>query len=140
MTAASPPLINVPIPLGKRFILAQVAARTLAIPAIWVIEILRVEKVKILNLPFYDRLMLGVTHHHGHILPLLSTHLLIDQPALDLPEISTVVRLGSATDEVIKVGLVIDRAIGSISQSEIPAAAVIFDPQMIQSNIWRPSH
>ncbi len=130
-------LLPQPAPLGSRFILAQVLDQTLAIPAKWVAEILRIDKSKLLNLPFYKDLVLGITHHGGRILPLLSTHLLIGQHHVDLYETLTVVRLESVTGDMAEVGLVVDQVVRSALESELTAETVIFDPQMMQSELWQ---
>jgi chemotaxis signal transduction protein len=133
-------IANTITPLESRFILAQVADRILAIPTGWVIEILRVDKIKILSLPFYQDLIVGITHYHGQVIPLLSTHHLIKQQPVNLREISTVVRLGDVAGKVTKVGLVVDRVIRIVVQSELPVAAVAFDRQTIPPNVWQPLH
>ncbi len=131
-------IANKDSPLGNRFILAKVLDQTLAIPAGWVAEILRVDKNKILNLPFYKDLVLGITHHSGRILPLLSTRLLIGKYQVDLRETLTVVRLGSVAGDVVEVGLVVDQVVRSAMQFEIPVEAVVFDLQMMQLDLWQP--
>lgn len=138
MNVSTQPIPNPPTATESRFILAQVSNQTLAIPTVWVAEILRVEKIKILSLPFYNDLILGVTHHNGQVLPLLSTHLLLGQQQVELREISTVVKLGSVAGNVVKVGLVVDQVIRSAMQSELSKTAVVFDPQMIPVGLWQP--
>ncbi len=125
-------------PLGSRFILAQVLDQTLAIPAKWVAEILRIDKNKLLNLPFYKDLVLGIAHHSGRVLPLLSTHLLIGQSPVDLHEMLTVVRLESLTGDLAEVGLVVDQVLRSALDSELTTETVVFDPQMMQLELWQP--
>jgi chemotaxis signal transduction protein len=136
MTTATP----APQTLTSRFILVQVSAQTLAIPASGVVEILRVTDSQILQLPFYHDLVLGVTHHQGQIIPLLSTHLLIGQPLGHPRELTTVVRLGAITPNIARVGLVIDRVIRSATAAELRAATMIFDPQIIPADVWQPLH
>jgi chemotaxis signal transduction protein len=124
--------------LTSRFILVQVSNQTLAIPASGVVEILRTPQIKILQLPFYHDWILGVTHHQGQIIPLLSTHLLIGQPPAHPREISTVVRLGNISQDITKVGLVIDRVIRSATATELRAETMTFDPKMIPADLWQP--
>ncbi len=138
MNASTQLIANTTSPLENRFILAKVLDQTLAIPAGWVAEILRVDKNKILNLPFYKDLVLGITHHSGQILPLLSTHLLIGKYQVDLRETLTVVRLGSVAGDVVEVGLVVDQVVRSAMQFELPVETVVFDPQMMQLDLWQP--
>jgi chemotaxis signal transduction protein len=127
-------------PLTSRFILVQVSDQTLAIPASGVVEILRVPDSQILQLPFYHDLVLGVTHHQGQIIPLLSAHLLMGKPLGHSRELSTVVRLGAITPDIARVGLVIDRVIRSATAAELRAATMIFDPQIIPTDVWQPLH
>jgi hypothetical protein len=55
--------------LADRFILTQVERFTLVFPAVWVAEILRLDRSQILDLPFYDPLMVGIINHNGRITP-----------------------------------------------------------------------
>ncbi len=138
MNASTQSIAKTTSPLEHRFIIAKVLDQTLAIPAGWVAEILRVDKNKILNLPFYKDLVLGVTHHSGRVLPLLSTHLLIGKCQVDLRETLTVVRLGSVAGDVVEVGLVVDQVVRSAMQFELPVETVFFDLQMMQLDLWQP--
>jgi chemotaxis signal transduction protein len=138
MNVSTAPSTPAPATSENRYILVQISDQTLAIPARWVAEILRVDKIKILSLPFYDNLVMGVTHHHGKVLPLLSTHLLLGQPSVDLREMSTVVRLGAITGDIVEVGLIVDQLMRSVIQSELPTTVIVFDPQMMQLHLWQP--
>jgi chemotaxis signal transduction protein len=124
--------------LENRFILTQSAKFTLAIPAAWVNEILRVERSRILHLPFYRELVLGITHHAGSVLPLISTALLLNQQHTNLKDVSTVIGLGAKAAELNGMGLVVDRVLQSAAQSELPADAVILDVQMFKPDLWQP--
>jgi chemotaxis signal transduction protein len=129
---------NTTEPAGNRFILAQVMDKTIAIPAVWVAEILRVERKKILSLPFYQDLVLGVIHQSGKNTPLLSVRLLLGGDQVDVRETLTVVRLGALAGDVVEVGLVVDQVVRSVMQFELPVNAIVFDLQMMQLDLWRP--
>jgi chemotaxis signal transduction protein len=129
---------NLAEPAGNRFILAQVMDKTLAIPAVWVAEILRVDRKKILSLPFYQDLVLGVIHQNGKNTPLLSVRLLLGDGQVDARETLTVVRLGALAGDVVEVGLVVDQVVRSVMQFELPVDTIVFDLQMMQLDLWQP--
>jgi chemotaxis signal transduction protein len=157
MTAIAPLHVSIPAespkpqaPLRDRFLLAQVQAFTLVIPALWVVEIFRAERSQILALPFYSPLLLGITHHGGRVLPLLSTHSLLNVPSPALRENTMVVKLGDQAGALAQVGLVIDRALGSQTRAELPSAVfsetsqrsdsslVLLRPELVSPDLWQP--
>jgi chemotaxis signal transduction protein len=141
-------------PIDERFILAQVDRVTLVFPASWVVEILRLNRAHILDLPFYDPMLLGVIHHNGNVLPLVSAYRLFDLSQLALREILTVVRLDRAAGNLANVGLVVDRAIGSKNRRDLPASLfdagattssasiqgkmVLCQAELFPSHLWHP--
>jgi chemotaxis signal transduction protein len=125
-------------PAENRFIIAQVLEQTMAIPANWVAEILRVDRRKILNLPFYQDLVLGIVHQNGKSIPLLSMRLLLGDRQADVRETLTVVRLGALAGDVVEVGLVVDQVVRNVLRSELPVDSMVFTPQMMQLDFWQP--
>jgi CheW-like domain len=135
--------------LSDRFLLAQVQDLTLVIPAIWVVEIFRVERSQILALPFYSSLLIGITHHGGRVLPLLSTHNLLNVPFTTLRENTMVVKLGDTAGALAQVGLAIDRPLGSQTRAELPneifsdpqpssTSWVLLRPELMSQDLWQP--
>jgi CheW-like domain len=136
--------------LSDRFLLAQVQSFTLVIPALWVVEIFRAERSQILALPFYSPLLLGITHHGGRVLPLLSTHSLLNASSPTLRENTLVVKLGDQAGTLAQVGLVIDRPLGSQTRTELPSTVfahdaqpsdpslVLLRPELVSANLWQP--
>jgi CheW-like domain len=135
--------------LSDRFLLAQVRDLTLVIPAVWVIEIFRVERSQILALPFYSPLLIGITHHGGQVLPLLSTHILLNAPSSALRENTMVIKLGDTAGTLAQVGLVIDRPLGSQTRAELPKEIfsdaqpsspswVLLRPELLSQDLWQP--
>jgi CheW-like domain len=136
--------------LSDRFLLVQVQSFTLVIPAIWVVEIFRVERSQILALPFYSPLLIGITHQGGRVLPLLSTHSLLNAPSNSLRENTMVVKLGDTAGALAQVGLVIDRPLGSQNRAELPSAIfsespqppsetmILLRPELVSADLWQP--
>jgi chemotaxis signal transduction protein len=134
--------------LADRFISTEIDQFTLVFPSIWVAEILRIERSQILDLPFYDPLLMGIVHHQGLIVPLVSgTHLLkVDR--FGMRERSIVIRLNEATGSLANVGIVVDRAIGSNTSQELPpelftesganGLMLMMRPELIPSSLWQP--
>lgn len=108
--------------LAERYILTQVGPETLIFPAVWVAEIVRIERSQILELPFYDPLVIGIVHHNASVMPLVSAYQLLQQEQPILRELLMVLRLSDVTGSLANLGLVIDRALGSSSRAELPPA------------------
>ena len=138
MNTSTRSISNTAQPVGNRFILAKVRNQTLAIPTGWVAEILRVDRKKILNLPFYQDLVLGIIHQGGRNMPLLSVRLLLGDRQVDLKETLIVVRLGALAGDVVEVGLVVDQVVSSVMQFELPVDTIVFDTKMMQLDLWQP--
>ncbi len=135
--------------LADRFILTQVDRQTLVFPATWVAEILRIERSQILDLPFYDDLLLGVANYNGQITPLIVGARLLQVDHFSLPERLVVVRLNQTADRLGNVGIIVDRAIGSSSRDQLPGELFITnnsdDMVMMRSllvpiRLWQPKY
>jgi chemotaxis signal transduction protein len=136
------------IALADRFILTGVERLTLVFPAVWVAEILRIERSQILDLPFYNPLLVGIVNHSGLVTPLIAASRLLDSTSSTLPERLLVVRLDRTAANFANVGIIVDRAIGSSNRNELPPS--LFDPasndtQMrlisaaaIPPDLWQP--
>jgi hypothetical protein len=91
---------------------------------------------------------MGIVHHQGLIVPLVSgTHLLkVDR--FGMRERSIVIRLNEATGSLANVGIVVDRAIGSNTSQELPpelftesganGLMLMMRPELIPSSLWQP--
>jgi chemotaxis signal transduction protein len=134
--------------LADRFILTQVERQTLVFPATWVAEILRIDRSQILDLPFYDGLLLGVANYNGQIIPLIVGANLLQLEHL-LPERLVVVRLNKTANRLENVGIIVDRAIGSSTRDQLPSELFITnnadDMVMMRSllvpiRLWQPKY
>lgn len=112
---------------ADRYILTQVGAQQLVFAADWVAEILLLERSQILMLPFYDPSLLGVVHHHGQVMPLVSMWQILENAAAPMRETLSVVQLGAAAGRLAGVGIVVDRASDNRSRHQFPAT--LFSPQ-----------
>jgi chemotaxis signal transduction protein len=136
--------------LERRFILTQVELLTLVLPATWVTEIIRIDRSQILDLPFYDPLMVGITNRNGRIVPLIATERLLEVVPRSLPERVVVVLLEDRGDRDLgNIGLIVDRAIGSIRREELPPALftnnrtesmVMLRSDLVPPHIWHPKY
>jgi hypothetical protein len=134
--------------LRNRFISTEVARLTLVFPAVWVAEILRIDRSQILDLPFYDLRLAGVIHHNGQIVPLVAAARLLAVEQSALRERLVVVRLDRTAGAIANIGLIVDRAIGSITRQDLPPA--LFDTSttvdrmllmhsgLIPTDLWQP--
>jgi len=105
----------------ERYILTQVGSWVLVFPTRWVAEILRVQRSRILDLPFYSAPLLGVTHHNSQILPLVSAHQVLQTEETHLRDTSTIIHLSDHAGSLSNVGLVVDKAVGSSNRDQLPA-------------------
>jgi chemotaxis signal transduction protein len=130
--------------LLNRYLLTQVADLTLVFAATTVAEIIRIEKSKVLTLPFYSAQVAGVVNHNGQLLPLISAHSLLQQVSGRNQDIWTAIRLQS---EEGYIGIVIDRAIGNTTKQQLPPALftdrqvdslVLMTSQLLPPKIWQP--
>ena len=135
--------------LADRFILTQVERFTLVFPAVWVAEILRLDQSQILDLPFYDPLMVGIVNHNGRITPLVAAARLLQVASFTLPERLLVVRLNQTAGSLANIGLIVDRAISSSTRDKLPAdlfataptttaEMLLMRPELIPTGIWQP--
>jgi chemotaxis signal transduction protein len=149
-------MIATPIPptiaqtvLADRFISTQVERFTLVFPAVWVAEILRLDRSQILDLPFYDPLLLGIVNHNAQITPLIAAARLLETiEPFSLKEKLMVVRLNQSAGSLANIGVVVDRSIGSYTRQEltpelfepnqIDSNILLMRPELIPSNLWQP--
>ena len=111
--------------LQTRYIITQMGNQQLVFPAQWVAEIILIELSQILNLPFYNSMILGVVHHQGSIVPLLSSLMLLSKK-LDqdvrfrmTKETLTVIRLGQSLEKFAGVGIVVEKVVGSFAAEQL---------------------
>ena len=135
--------------LEHRFILTQVADRTLVFSAAWVTEIWRVDRSQILDLPFYDPLLVGIATHNGQVTPLIAAARLLQLATFALPERLMVVRLNQAAGRLENVSIIVDRAIGTKQREELPAelfttrqdgSMVMMRSDLVPASLWQPQY
>jgi chemotaxis signal transduction protein len=135
--------------LADRFILTQVDRQTLVFPATWVTEILRIDRSQILDLPFYDSLLVGVANYNGRMTPLVAAARLLELENFVVPERLMVVRLNEAAGQLENVGIIVDRAIGSSSRAELApelftskrsGEKVLMRSSLVPTSLWQPQY
>lgn len=139
----------------RRCILTQIGEQKISFPSQWVAEIMLIERSQILNIPFYDSRLLGMVHHQGNIIPLVTLQLAnpVSQERLiqrqRIQDKLIAIRLSSSVSELSGVGLIVDQVIGSISQEQLllnqqPTtessndSIEMFQPERIPQVIWQP--
>jgi chemotaxis signal transduction protein len=135
--------------LADRFILTQVERQTLVFPATWVAEILRVDRSQILDLPFYDSLLVGIANYNGRMTPLIAAARMLEIEQFSVPERVMVVRLNEAAGKLENVGIIVDRAIGSNNREQLPSelfttnrseAMVMMHSPLVPASLWQPQY
>jgi chemotaxis signal transduction protein len=136
----------------ERYILTQVGSWVLVFPSLWVAEIFRIERSQLLPLPTYPSPLIGVIHHNSQILPLVSTHQILQTEETNRRETAIVIHLTHQASTLSNVGLVIDKALGSASYDQLPAplfatsalhpedtsGMVLCQPDWFASDLWHP--
>lgn len=140
-------------PPQTRYILARLEDITLVFPSTLVAEILILERSQILALPFYNFAMLGIIHHRGQIMPLISLRQIMGFPLGLKVESFTAIRLGDAAGDLADVGLVVDLTLGMRTSDQLPPDLLstdqlpnltsepkmrLFQPEMLASHLWEP--
>lgn len=137
-------------PFQNRYILTQVGHQQIGFPSQWVAEIMLIEQSQILNLPFYDSRLVGVVHHQGNIIPLVTlqfAYSVSQRPRIR--ETLIAIRLSQSVSQLSGVGLIVEKVIGSISQEQLSANEYqateasnppieVFQPEKIPPSIWQP--
>jgi chemotaxis signal transduction protein len=104
---------------ASRYILARMGDQVLVFADRLVAEIILVERTYILALPFFMPAVIGLAHHQGKLIPLLSLNRLFKSPNALLPEKLTVICLmPTATENLGMAGLIVDRVVGSASAEQ----------------------
>jgi hypothetical protein len=141
---------NRDLTLEHRFILTQVDRQTLVFPATWIAEILRIDRAQILDLPFYEPLLVGIASCNGSIVPLIAAARLLEvEKNWILPERLVVVRLDRSVDRLANIGIIVDRAIGTSNHHELPpnlftvgreGVMVMMQPHLVPTSLWQPQY
>lgn len=134
--------------LADRFISTEIDRFTLVFPAVWVAEILRIDRTQILDLPFYNPLLMGIVHHNGLIIPLIAAANLLKVEQFGVRERAIVVRLNREAGSLANIGVVVDRAIGTSTRQDLPpdlftnsttnGLMLMMRPELIPSGLWQP--
>jgi chemotaxis signal transduction protein len=133
-----------------RYILTQIERFTVAFPLTLVAEIPIIERSQILAMPFYSPAVMGVMHHAGHVVPLVSLRQILGIATGFATERLTVVQLATTAAEQAGVGLVVDRTMGMRSHSQLPPDLFhavqstsepnlrLFKPKILADCLWQP--
>jgi chemotaxis signal transduction protein len=105
-------------PAYSRYVMVGLGNLNLVCPDIFVAEIIIVERSELLPIPFFERAILGLVHHQGLIVPLVSLKRALLEDKVLVPERITVVRLSDEIEAIAGAGLVVDRVISSISSEQ----------------------
>lgn len=126
-----------PAPIEAQFILVQVGDRRLAFAPESVGEIMLLERSQVLPLPFYPAVVMGIVHHQGQLVPLVNLRRLFQETNISSKEVFNAVQFKSPEGWV---GLVVDRLIGSCSQSQLEHDDSIeaFPTETLTPELWQP--
>lgn len=133
-----------------RYILTQIEQFTLVFPLTLVAEIPIIERSQILTMLFYSPAVMGVLHHAGRVVPLVSLRQILGISTGFATERLTVVQLSAAAADRAGLGLVVDRTLGMRSHSQLPSDLFhgvqsnsapnlqLFKPEILADRLWQP--
>ena len=122
----------------ERYLVALVEDKKVAFSAHWVHEILVFQRAQILQLPFYDRCLLGVIHHQNQIVPLVSGRTIFLEKTQKITQATfTAVRLNQLGQNLAGVGVIVDRMVENLSAKELTQEQ-LFELTDIPQQIWQP--
>lgn len=136
------------------YILTDIGGQPVAFLAAWVAEVLTIERDRLLTLPFYSPALLGLWHHQGKIVSLVSVdalalHSLLPQPSAPLVfETLSAVYLSAQAGKLAGVAVAVDRVLHSAQQAQLAEIAAadprlearpvqIFTADLIADQIWQ---
>ena len=135
----------------ERFVLASLDKVVWVFPVSLIVEVVIVERDKLLNLPFYDNAILGCIHHGGEIITLVSLQEILgakgEQIRVKIRGKITLIRLSKFVEGLGEVGIVVDRILGRKNRNELPETLFLpsensdlrlFSPEILKSEIWQP--
>jgi CheW-like domain len=142
----------------QRFILAKLDRYTYVFPSTAVLEILLLDRGKILSLPHYGVALLGVIEHKSQVVPLVAMRQIIGISNNSIGETLTIVRLNHYSERLGGVGLVFDKTLGSCFAKDLPSELLgelqgidltsttedadpdyrLFKPELIDDRLWQP--
>ncbi len=152
-TVSQPTTVHRPFP-NERYILAQLGSDVLACGASFVTEIMVIDRITIQPLPFYSSVVLGLIHHQGQLVPLISLADILGITLTTMRDRLTAIRLGPAAGERAGIAAVVDQVLGSVmgeqlrivepgqqSQGHLRGsgeATWILQVDVIPASIWQP--
>ena len=152
-----------PLAIEERYILTEAGEQQWVFPSRWVAEILVIERTQMLALPCYGAAILGVVHHHGQIIPLVTPPVFGQQSRI-LKESLNVIRLNQTVSALEGVGIVVNRVISGCIRSDLPStlftndaetsvsngavaadspdspSVQLFDPKLLPNSVWQPNY
>jgi len=151
-TVTTEPITSSSASIKERYILTQVGVWVLIFPARWVAEIFRAQRSRILELPFYQSPLVGVTHHNSQIIPLTSAHQVLQTQENTLRETVTVLQLSDEVGRLANMGIIVDKTLGSASKEQLSPfvlttqtlhpqdtdSQVLFQLEWFPSDLWDP--
>lgn len=125
--------------LEDQYILTEVGERRVAFPAASVAGILLVERSRVLALPFYQDVVLGIVHHQGQLVPLVALQQLLSEHRSSLREVFNAIQLSEQSDAP-GLGLIVDRLLGNCTAEALANNTAIepFCPDQFESSLWQP--
>ncbi len=127
--------------LQNRYIIAVIKEQKIAFLSQLVSETIAIERRKILTLPMYDRSLIGIVHDRGDIIPLIAWDSDVETIAKHLAKETLIaIRLSHLAGDLQGVGLLVDRAIGTLSQEQVEAPESqikIWELQNIPQHTWQ---
>lgn len=115
-------------PQKQRFILVKVADLTLVFPIEIISEIGIIESEQIINLPFYDRSVMGCIYYGGKMVTVLSMLEILGQDSYFNRDKIILVCLNENAQDFQGIGLAADKVLGTATAQDLP-------PELFTGNV-----
>jgi len=129
----------------NRYILTGIRGsreQVVVFPDAFVSSIIVVDRSSVMAVPFYDRVIAGLIHHQGAVIPLVILRRVFGELSAMLSETFSVVHLSALAGGLEGVGLVVDRVLSSIPAGQYTPSSdhLAVDALMAQLplQLWQP--
>lgn len=128
--------------IRSQVIVTQYQETSLVFPSTWVDEVLFFPRQKVLEIPFYQKPILGVIPHQGRLIALLEPlgDKATEMQSLKHQENIRAIRLSSQVGDLAGVAILIDKIVGTMNQAEVDGKPNLhlFEPEQLLIQFFQP--
>ncbi len=129
----------------NRYILTGIGGsreQVVVFPDAFVSSIIVVDRSSVMAVPFYDRVIAGLIHHQGAVIPLVILRRVFGELSAMLSETFSVVHLSALAGGLEGVGVVVDRVLSSVPAGQYIASPDHLSVEALMAQLplqlWQP--